>query len=109
MKAIPGGKAKTDQIDSQKIAALLRGGMLPQADVYSAKRRATRDLLRRRTHLRRQRAELLAHVQNTNRQSNLPDIGNKIAYQANRDGVAERFEEAAVQQTIEVDLALITY
>jgi transposase len=31
MKAIHGGKAKTDQIDSQKIAALLRGGMLPQA------------------------------------------------------------------------------
>jgi hypothetical protein len=36
----------------------------------------------------------------------LPDIGKKIAYKANRDGVAERFEEAAVQQTIEVDLAL---
>ena len=31
MKAIHGGKAKNDQIDSQKMAALLRGGMLPQA------------------------------------------------------------------------------
>jgi hypothetical protein len=31
MKALHGGKAKNDQIDSQKIAALLRGGMLPQA------------------------------------------------------------------------------
>jgi transposase len=30
MKAIHGGKAKNDKIDSQKIAALLRGGMLPQ-------------------------------------------------------------------------------
>jgi transposase len=109
MKALHGGKAKHDPIDSQKIAALLRGGMRPQADVYPAQMRATRDLLRRRTHLMRKRAELLAHVQHTNRQYNLPDIGKKIAYKANRDGVAERFEEAAVQQTIEVDLALITY
>jgi transposase len=31
MKAIHGGKAKNDRIDAQKIAVLLRGGMLPQA------------------------------------------------------------------------------
>jgi transposase len=65
MKAIHGGKAKNDTIDSQKIAALLRGGMLPQASVYPAKMRATRDLLRRRMHLAHTRAELLAHVQKT--------------------------------------------
>ena len=29
MKAIHGGKAKNDKIDAQKIAVLLRGGMLP--------------------------------------------------------------------------------
>jgi len=109
MKAIHGGKAKNDKIDSQKIAALLRGGMLPEAYVYPAEMRATRDLLRRRTHLMRKRAELLAHVQNTNSQYNLPEIGKKIAYKANRAGVAERFEDVAVQKTIEVDLALITY
>src|ERR671937_923740 len=109
MKAIHGGKAKNDKIDSQKIAALLRGGMLPQAYVYPAAMRATRDLLRRRTHLMRKRAELLAHVHNTTSQDNLPEIGKKIAYKANREGVAERFAEAAVQKTIEVDLALITY
>src|SRR5215831_15084095 len=109
MKAIHGGKAKNDKIDSQKIAALLRGGLLPQASVYPAQMRATRDLLRRRTHLMRKRAELLAHVHNTNSQYNLPEIGKKIAYKANRDGVAERFPDLAVQKTIEVDLALITY
>jgi len=109
MKAIQGGKAKNDKIDSQKIAALLRGGMLPQAYVYPAERRATRDLLRRRTHLMRKRAELLAHGQHTHSPYHLPDIGKKIAYQANREGVAERFEAAAVQKTIAVDLALITY
>src|ERR671923_1921104 len=109
MKAIHGGKAKNDKIDSQKIAALLRGGMLPQAYVYPGAMRATRDLLRRRMHLARKRAELLAHVQNPNSQYNLPAIGKKIAYKANRDGVAERFADAAVQKSIEVDLALITY
>src|SRR6266571_3546840 len=109
MKAIHGGKAKNDKIDAHKIAVLLRGGMLPQAYVYPAEMRATRDLLRRRMHLARKRGELLAHVQNTNSQYNLPAIGKKIAYKANRDGVAERFADPAVQKSIEVDLALITY
>jgi transposase len=108
MKAIHGGKAKNDKIDSQKIAVLLRGGMLPQAYVYPAEMRATRDLLRRRMPLARQRGELLAHVPHTNSQSTLPAIGTKIAYNANRDGVAERFAAPAVPKSIAVDLALIT-
>ena len=107
MKAIHGGKAKNDKIDAQKIAVLLRGGMLPQAYVYPADMRATRDLLRRRIHLLRKRAEWLGHIQQTNSQYNLPDIGKKIAYKANRAGVAERFADPAVQKSIEVDLALI--
>jgi len=109
MKAIHGGKAKNDKLDSQKIAVLRRGGMLPQAYVYPAEMRATRDLLRRRLHLTRKRAELLAHVQNTNSQYNLPEIGKNLAYRANRDGVAERFPDPAVQKSVEVDLALIDY
>jgi transposase len=109
MKAIHGGKAKNDKIDSQKIAVLLRGGMLPQAYVYPAEMRATRDLRRRRLHLTRQRAELLAHIQNTNSQYNLPEIGKKLTYKGNRDGVADRFLEPAVQKSVEVDLALIDH
>ena len=68
MKAIHGGKAKHDKIDSQKIAALLRGGLLPQAYVYPAAMRSTRDLLRRRLHLVRKRGQLLTHIQNTRAQ-----------------------------------------
>jgi transposase len=109
MKAIHGGKAKNDKIDAQKIAGLLRGGMLPQAYVYPAAMRATRDLLRRRMSLTRKRAELLGHVQQTNSQYNLPDIGKKLAYTANRTGVAERFPDPAVQKSVEVDLTLIGY
>jgi transposase len=109
MRAIHGGKAKHDKIDSHKIAALLRGGMLPQAYVYPAEMRATRELLRRRMHLMRNRSELLSHVQNTNSQYNLPEIGTNLAYKANREGVAERFDDAAVQTNSEVDLALIPF
>jgi len=109
MKAIHGGKAKNDRIDAHKIAVLLRGGMIPMAYVYSKKMRATRDLLRRRMYLTRQRAQLIAHVQNTNHQYNLPDIGKKIAYKANREGVAERFPEEAVRKSIELDLKLLDY
>ena len=107
MKAIHGGKAKHDKIDAHKIAVLLRGGMLPQAYVYPAAMRATRDLLRRRRSLTRKRAELLAHIQNTNSQYNLPEIGNKLADNANRDGVAERCADAAVPKSMAVDLALL--
>jgi transposase len=107
MKAIHGGKAKNDRIDAHKIAVLLRGGMIPQAYVYPAEMRATRDLLRRRMHLMRHRAGLLAHIQNTNSQHNLPQIGKKLAYKANRGGVAERFSDPAVQKSIAGDLTLI--
>ncbi len=111
MKAIHGGKAKNDRIDSRKIAVLLRGGMMPQAYVYPPAMRATRDLLRRRTRLVRKRGELLAHIQNTTSQYNLPELGNKIAYKKNRAEVPERFEatDPSVQKSIEVDLALIDH
>jgi transposase len=107
MKAIHGGKAKNDKLDSFKIATLLRGGLLPQAYVYPATMRSTRDLLRRRLHLVRTRGQLLAHIQNTRAQYNLPDFERRLAYPANRDGVADRFPDASVRKTIEVDLALL--
>jgi hypothetical protein len=109
MNAIHGGKATHDKIDSHKIAVLLRGGMLPQASVSPAERRATRDFLRRRMYLTRQRAEMLAHMQHTNSQDHRPEIGKKLAYKANRAGVAARFPAPAVHKRMEVDLGLIGY
>jgi transposase len=109
MKAIPGGKAKNDKIAAHKIAVLLRGGMLPLAYVYPPQMRATRDLLRRRCPLMRKRAELLAHIQNTNSQYNLPEFGKKLAYKGNREGVEEHFPKPSVRKSIEVDVALIDH
>jgi transposase len=107
MKAIHGGKAKNDRLDAQKIAVLLRGGMLPQAHAYPATMRATRDLLRRRLHLVRQRAERLTHIRQTNSQYNLPALGKSLKSKAHRAGIAERFGDPAVQKNIDVDMALI--
>jgi transposase len=109
MKAIHGGKAKNDKIDAHKIAVLLRGGMFPQAYVYPSEMRATRDLLRRRCHLARKRAELLAHIHNTNSQYNLPAIGKRLANHANREDVAEHFPDPSVRKAIEVDVSLIDH
>src|SRR4051812_3359529 len=109
MKAIHGGKAKNDPLDAEKIARLLRGGNLPQAYVYPKAMRATRDLLRRRTFLVRKRAELLAHLVNTNSQYNLPPLTKKLAYAANRQelDLASRFTDPSVRRNAEADLALV--
>jgi hypothetical protein len=109
-KAIHGGKAKNDDLDAEKIARLLRGGNLPQAYVYPKAMRATRDLLRRRTFLVRKRAELLAHLVNTNSQYNLPPFAKKLSYATNRQelDVAARFPDPSVRHSAEADLALIS-
>lgn len=106
MKAIHGGKTKNDKIDSEKIARLLRGGMLPVAYVYPKEMRATRDLLRRRMQLVRLRGEALAHVQNTFSQYNLPVPQKKLIFAANRTGIAEQFTEDSVRESVSVDLGL---
>jgi transposase len=109
MKAIHGGKAKNDRIDSHKIAVFLRGGTIPMAYVYPPEMRATRDLMRRRNHLMRKRAELLSHIQITNHQYNLPAFNKSICYKGNRDGVAERFGDECVSKSMEVNLSLIDH
>jgi hypothetical protein len=69
--------------------------------------RAPRDLLRRRVHLTRKRAERLGHLHNTNSQDHLPESGTQSASKANRDGGAERFPDPAVHKSMAVALALL--
>jgi transposase len=109
MKAIHGGKSKDDKIDSKKIAQLLRGGNLPVAYAYPKGLRETRDLLRRRMYLVHKRAEVVAHVVNTNSQYNLPPFGKKLIYARNRQAlkIAERFGDASVRKSIELNLRLL--
>jgi hypothetical protein len=104
--ALHGGKATHDTSDAHTLAALRRGGLRPQASVAPAQLRATRALLRRRTHLMRTRAARLAHVQQTTSQDNRPELGKQMAYQANRAGGAERLRDPAGHTALAVDLAL---
>ncbi len=107
MKAIHGGKTKNDKIDSYKLATLLKGGNFPVAYAYPAKWRATRDLLRRRMYIARRCSELVAHIQNTNTQYNLPMFRKRLSRKYNHDGVAERFDDPQVRKSVQTDLDMI--
>ena len=107
MRAIHGGKSKNDKIDSHKIASLLRGGLIPMAYVYPQRMRATRDLMRRRNHLMRKRAELFAHTQNTASQYNLQVPLGRIAKPQNREGLLDRFEDPSVCMSMAANLDMI--
>jgi transposase len=109
MKAVHGGKAKNDRIDSEKIARLLQGGLLPMAYVYPKKQRSLRDLLRRRTRFVRQRAELMGHIQNLNQQANLPELGRILKTKGRWPTVIEHFEQQDVQRSVAADMALIEH
>ncbi len=104
MKSIHGGKAKNDRIDSYKIASLLRGGNFPLAYVYPKAWRATRDLLRRRNHMSRKKSELIAHIQNTATQYNLPDPLGRIAKPSERGELLEKFTDPTVRRMVQLDL-----
>jgi transposase len=109
LKAIHGGKTKTDTIDARKLARLLRGGTFAEAYVYPQAMRATRDLLRRRTYLVRKRAELLAHLQMTFLQYNLTPPAQKLCYAANRASLnLDVFPDPSTRSMLAADLAIVT-
>jgi transposase len=83
--------------------------MLPQAYVYPKPMRATRDLLRRRNHLMRKRADLLAHIQNTASQYNLPPLGTRVDRKGERANIPSHFPDPVVRRSIELDLSLIAH
>jgi hypothetical protein len=103
--ASPGGTATPDPSDSPQMAAVLRGGRLPQAAVSPATRRATRAGLRRRRPLAHPRAALRAPVQHTHRPYPLPARGTQSADNAHRDGGAARCAAAAGHTRLAVELA----
>ena len=108
MKSIHGGKTKSDKIDSEKIANLLRGGMFPIAYAYPKAKRAVRDLLRRRLFFVRQRAELSVHLQNTNHQYNINDplTSSRMRSEVYRNTIPQKFSDPATLKMVNADLAM---
>jgi hypothetical protein len=106
MRMIHGAKTKTDRIDAAKLAGMLRGGLFPMGYVYPRAKRQTRDLLRRRSFFVRQRAQLIAHIVNTNTQFNLPPLSKKLTYAANRTAeLLDRFTDPSTRLMVAADLA----
>ena len=106
MKAIHGRKAKSDKIDSEKIARLIKGGTFPLAYVYPPELRPTRDLLRRRRTLVRMRSEMLAHIKLTHYQYNAECFQKNINKKGNREGIAEQFSDPTLRRNVELDLSV---
>lgn len=110
MRAIHGAKSKNDRVDSEKIARLIRGGLLPMSYVYPFEMRATRDLLRRRSHFVRKRTELLAHLQGLSNQNNLPVFDGRITGAAKRNEFLERFSSSpSLDRSAQADRELIEH
>lgn len=106
MKAVHGRKSGNDKLDAERIARLLGSGMFPVAYVYPKRMRSTRDLMRRRSFMVNQRSALINHIQVTNLQYNLPELG-KISKPENREGIIERFEDPSVRETVAADMSVI--
>lgn len=109
MRAIHGSKAKNDKVDSEKIAMLLRAGMLPQAYVYPQKMRATRDLMRRRLFFVNRRAELLSHIKMTYQQYNCLEPVGELTRTAQREKLAIPFTDRAAVKMVESDLLMVEH
>lgn len=108
MKAIHGSKTKSDKLDSQKIAMLLKAGMIPMSFVYPKEMRATRDLLRRRMRLTRLRAEFLGHISMTADQNNLPPLPFRPKTKSRRAEIAPCFPDGAVREMVQLDVDVMT-
>ena len=104
LKAIHGGKVKNDKLDSEKLALLLRGGNFATAYAYPKELRATRDLLRQRTHFVRLKSQILTHLQIVNHQHNLDAFEKTITYKSNRAGLSDRFDDPSVKASVDLDV-----
>jgi len=76
LKAISYAKVKTDKVDSETLAQLLRSDMIPEAHQISADLRDKRDTLRTRLALVERRSSALQSIQTLLQKLNVEDIGN---------------------------------
>jgi transposase len=102
------GKHKSDGVDAQGIADLLRTNQFPLAYSYPPAMRGTRDLLRRRHMLVRRRAGTLTHFQCTLHQEGCTEpLRNRLQYKSTRDGLVKLARSADTRKILESDLVYI--
>lgn len=74
LKAISYAKVKTDKVDSETLAQLLRTGMIPEAHQISPQLRGKRDTLRTRLALVERRSSALQSIQTLLQKLNVEDV-----------------------------------
>jgi transposase len=111
MKLIHGGKTKNDRIDAKVMTDLLRTGFFPPAYPYPERMRATRDLLRRRSHFTAQHAESLRHIKTLLYQQGYTDLPAVHNFNASRirDTFSAYKLPADAAYSLESDLCMIEY
>ena len=108
MKAISGHKRKSDPLDAETIANLLRTSYFPEAYPYPKEMRPTRDLLRRRHRLVRLRSEAYTHIQLVCHQYGVTDVGTpEIRDKETRSVFLNRFSAEEIRTNIQTDLDMI--
>jgi len=108
MKAIAGHKRKSDPLDAETIANLLRTSYFPEAYPYPKEMRPTRDLLRRRHRLVRLRAEAYTHIQLVCHQYGVIDVATpEIRDEETCQLFLERFRTDDIRTNIMTDLDMI--
>lgn len=110
MKAIHGTKKKNDELDSRKIAHLLRSNLFPLAYAYPKEMRTTRDLLRRRHMLVRMRAGLYRHLRIYMYQQGVDNFPVKVTHEKKeRKALVSAMKTRDAAYTMDIDVDLIDY
>lgn len=105
MKLISGAKKKTDKLDSQTQANLMRTGFFPLAYAYPKEMRTVRDLLRRRMYYVALRAAANTHIQTIFAQQAIFSInGQHIKTKHTRKKLPELVSNQNNKLSIETDL-----
>jgi transposase len=109
MKSIHVDKKKNDRLDAEKIALLLRAGLLPHAYACLKELRSVRDLARRRNNLVYQRSELLGHTTISFYQQGVIDITrNTVKGKKNRDNVIDNLVDDDVRFSAHKNMEVVT-
>ncbi len=109
MKAIHVDKKKNDRLDAEKIALLLRAGLLPSAYACRNDLRSVRDLTRRRNKLVYHRSELLGHTTMSLYQQGIVDITrSNVKGKKNRATVIDNFIDDDVRFSAHQNMQVVT-
>ena len=110
VRAIHGGKNKNDRIDSEKLARLLAGNLIPCSYVYPADKRPVRALLRQRLTYVWRRSELLMRIGSMQMAEGHEPVprgsGNRDRWEAR---LIERHPNPHHQAALQTDLATVRH